>query len=203
MRKNKKPIKRALDIGSNDGDFCRLLIDLNIDAYGLDIDETAVNWANKYGLKSYYGNFPNEIPDAIPKKYDAIFMNEMIYYIKDLKKALNLVNEYLNDEGLLFIKTNHANSHLFKNFSFFERFNDSVKFIPSYNSIPNWLNRTGFSLCNIEINHPDDYWKIFTNSDKLSSGFFQTKFNDFFSKIPHFRNLIRNKSARIIVIAKK
>jgi 2-polyprenyl-3-methyl-5-hydroxy-6-metoxy-1,4-benzoquinol methylase len=138
----------ALDIGTFDGSFCHSLKLLGFSAYGLEPQIEAVNHALKYGLNVYQGAFPNDIPDELDKKknYSLISLMEVIYYFRDLRSSLKMINELLADDGFLLIKCHQGYSRYYDDNSYFSRYGDHVQGIPSLASLKYCLGKAGFEI---------------------------------------------------------
>lgn len=142
----------ALDIGTFDGLFCHVLAGIGYDAFGMEPQENAVAFARSKGAKVHAGSFPDMIPpELFAKRYSLISILETIYYFHDLKKCLNVVNELLDDDGLLLIKCHQGFSRYYddREHSFFSRYGDNVQGIPTLPSLRNILDRTGFRIVKV------------------------------------------------------
>lgn len=140
----------ALDIGTFDGSFCRILEMLGFRAFGLEPQLEAVNHARKYGINVYAGSFPDAIPDELNRnKYALISLMECIYYLADLRLSLQSINQMLIDNGCLLIKCHQGYSRYYEKNSFFSRYGDYVQGIPSLASLHHCLGKTGFKIVKI------------------------------------------------------
>lgn len=57
----------ALDVGAYIGGFVDNLKSIGFDAYGIEPQKKAVFYAQKEGLNVFFGMFPDDIPDNVPK----------------------------------------------------------------------------------------------------------------------------------------
>lgn len=138
---------KALDVGTFDGRFTYMLESIGFDAYGMEYQEKAVEFAQKNGLKVYKGTFPDDIPEnLLGQKYTLICLTELICYLNDLKKSLWKAYEMLEDNGFLLVKCHQGNSRYYTHAgnSYFKRFGDNVQGIPTVDSLLYCLKQTGF-----------------------------------------------------------
>lgn len=79
-RKKIEPKGKALDVGTFTGKFCRILASLGFEAYGLEPQEKASEFARRKGLKVFSGSFPDNVPPELQMRYTLISIMETIYY---------------------------------------------------------------------------------------------------------------------------
>ena len=89
--------RSILDFGSGKGDFSKF-----VNKYGFDSDP----------YDPFYKN-GNELTN---KKYDCITLWHSLEHIHDLPKLFNIIDNYLNESGYLFIAVPNINSYDFKIF---------------------------------------------------------------------------------------
>ena len=136
----------SLDIGTDTGIYTYIFEALGFDSYGLEIEEKAVEIAQRNDLKVFKGSFPDDVPvELLQQKYELIAMQEVIYYMSDLKKSLLKVSELLEDSGFLFIRCHQGFSKYYEEHSYFKRYGDYVQGIPTMRALLHCLEKTGFN----------------------------------------------------------
>jgi ubiquinone/menaquinone biosynthesis C-methylase UbiE len=123
-----KPIvkgKTVLDIASGSGYGTKMLAEDAEFVYGVDVNETAINYSNK---KYKSNNIKYLVGDGVSipledKSVDVVVTFETIEHIKDYKKFLVEVKRVLKDDGIAIVSTpndvefaegNHFHLHEFK-----------------------------------------------------------------------------------------
>jgi len=157
--------KKALDIGAFSGWFCYLLEKAGFEAWGIEPQHYAVEFAKRKGFRVFKGYFPNNIPEPIMiQKYTLISALECIYYFFDLKEALNKIWNMLESGGIFLLKCHQGQSTCYEDgSSLFSRFGDFVQGIPVFDSLRYCLEHSGFKVEKI-YPYPEDflrnYYKI-------------------------------------------
>lgn len=205
LKRHIKARGTALDVGAYSGGFVDNLKSIGFSAYGIEPQNNAVSYAQKEGLNVFSGMFPDDIPENIPKDgYLLISFLEAIYYSTNLKKTLEKASQMLSEDGYLLIQNICGSSSHFddKSVSYFERYNDYVQVIPTYESIQYWLIHSGFEIkymkelpilgINKHFKYEGKYLKVFHTYFGV--------FLDFFHKLL-FRNIA--SADKLIIIAKK
>jgi 2-polyprenyl-3-methyl-5-hydroxy-6-metoxy-1,4-benzoquinol methylase len=95
---------RLLDIGCSAGFFLKVARDLNWETHGLEISEdTAAIARERYGLEVTVGNLQES---TFPANYfDVVTLWDVLEHLDDPKKTLFIVNQILNDDGIVVIST--------------------------------------------------------------------------------------------------
>lgn len=89
-----RPGSKVLDLGVGDGAILKFLVDrLDIDAYGLDISQKAVDYCRSIGLKVDLADINAPIGGTIADHYDYIIMSEIIEHVPDPEALLNRLRE--------------------------------------------------------------------------------------------------------------
>jgi hypothetical protein len=208
LKKYLRPEGNALDIGTFTGDFCYTLKSFGFNAYGLEPQERASEFARENGLQVYTGSFPDNIPhDLLQMRYNLISAMETLYYFVDLRKGLNQVNAMLEDEKFLLIKCHQGKSIYYndpKN-SYFKRYGDHVQGIPTLNSLRYCLNKTGLEIMYIYGETSSNLHPV--SLDKLyKGGKLKKVFNIFQAVLTRVYNsaILETETAdRLIILAKK
>lgn len=139
--------KHIFDIGSYYGTFVKSLIDLGMDAEGIEADQNLVRLAvtDKIQHEYFDTNYQSD------KKYDLITLTQMIYYLPDSFSILKKCHEMLTDDGLIFISTINPQSSLILE-------KQTAGFVPhvnAYLSKTNFSNLKNFQLLNYTSFMPD------------------------------------------------
>ncbi len=205
LQRNIKAKGTALDVGAYIGGFVENLKSIGFTAYGIEPQNNAVSYAQKEGLNVFAGMFPNDIPDSVPKDgYVLISFLESIYYTTNLKETFKKASEMLSEDGYLLIQSICGSSFHYndKGISYFERYNDYVQVIPTYESVQYWLIHSGFEIkfmkelpilsINKHFKYEGKYLKVFY--------IYFGVFLDFFQKLL-FGNIA--SADKLIIIAKK
>lgn len=97
---------KVLDIGCGDGKISSLIREsTGMDVHGVDISETAVERANKRGIKAKpmdvdKGNLPFS-----NGSFDAVFCGDLIEHIYDTEKLLDDIRRVLKGDGYVVLST--------------------------------------------------------------------------------------------------
>ena len=89
--------KNVLEIGSSAGGILAYFLNKGHEVHAMDYDDKYLNYAYESGIKNIYRNI-----NQIDKKFDLIILAHTFEHFKDLKKNINLINNLLNDKGLIF-----------------------------------------------------------------------------------------------------
>ncbi len=86
-------VKSLLEIGSGEGHHTQFLEVVAENVVGLEVSEKAVARARKRCLRATFmqGHFP-ELPDGLGCDFDLIVASEVLYYIRDLAAAVDIMN---------------------------------------------------------------------------------------------------------------
>lgn len=98
-----QPNGKILDIGCGSGLFLKEMDELGWDSYGVEIDESAVEYARKTGLKVFCG----ELADAhYPELYfDVVAIRHVIEHVHSPKGVMNEIYRIMKNEGTLILIT--------------------------------------------------------------------------------------------------
>lgn len=195
----------ALDVGAYIGGFVDNLKSIGFCAYGIEPQNNAISYAQKEGLNVFPGMFPDDIPENIPMDgYSLISFLESIYYSTNLKKTFGKVSQMLSEDGYLLIQSICGSSSHYddKSVSYFERYNDYVQVIPTFESIQYWLIHSGFEIKYMEELPTFSINKHFKYEGKYLKVFhvYFGLFLNFFHKLL-FGNI--TSADKLIIIAKK
>ena len=98
----------VFDVGSYYGTFVKSLIDIGIDAEGIEANQNLVRLGVTDKIK--HGYF--DVNYKSDKKYDLISLTQMLYYLPDSFSILKKCYEMLTNDGLIFISTINPQSSL-------------------------------------------------------------------------------------------
>ena len=99
---NLKKSSTVVDIGSNDGIFLKPLIDLKVNAIGIEPAKNLSKLANKKGLKTINSYFNNKVTNEILNTYgsvDIVTAFNVFAHADDLKGILDNVDKVLKRNG--------------------------------------------------------------------------------------------------------
>ncbi|MEY2340568.1 class I SAM-dependent methyltransferase [Acidithiobacillus sp. IBUN Pt1247-S3] len=100
--------KRVLNIGCGNGHFLKTAIQLGWEAWGIDLDEKAVEVARRTGANVSVGGFPDT---GLPSEsFDYITLNHVIEHVHSPLDALKEVYRLLKPGGKIWIATPNINS---------------------------------------------------------------------------------------------
>jgi 2-polyprenyl-3-methyl-5-hydroxy-6-metoxy-1,4-benzoquinol methylase len=97
-------VKRVLDVGCGGGGFGRSLRSSlpDVHVYGVEPQPQAASYASEGGYDQVaVGGFPEAMTQLQPRKYDAIFFNDVLEHMPDPERALVAAHDYLEHGGTL------------------------------------------------------------------------------------------------------
>lgn len=92
---------QLLDIGAANGFFVEIASNHGFQAEGIEVSESAVDWATRLGRKVKLGNIENL--EFIQSKYHVITMFDVLEHTLNPKKALKNVFDLLRDDGVVVV----------------------------------------------------------------------------------------------------
>lgn len=112
----KRKIKTILNAGCGSGEFSFILASEGYDVVGIDLDKDYIDLANKNIKKLKIRNCSfvvSGIEDyKVSKKFDAVIATDVLEHIKDDKKAIRKLVEFIKPKGVVVI-TVPAGQYLF------------------------------------------------------------------------------------------
>jgi len=111
LGKNIKRKLRLLDVGCNIGGFVEVAEKYGIDAKGIDVNKSAIEFGRKKGL-----DLECKTIHDVKEKFDIIIMNDLIEHVPEPIKEIKKAKELLSADGFLFISTPNTESLAFKIF---------------------------------------------------------------------------------------
>lgn len=100
------PFQSAFDIGAGYGHFVSGLIELGVDANGIEAKKDT--FEKKVTEKIQFGYFDENF--HLKRKFDLISFNQCLYYFDDVFSILKKSREMLSNNGMLFISTVNTES---------------------------------------------------------------------------------------------
>jgi SAM-dependent methyltransferase len=87
-------LRSLLEIGSGEGHHTQFLEAVADEVVGLEVSEKAIARARKRCLHAKFvrGHFP-DLPDEIRHRFDLVVASEVLYYIRDLDAAVDMMNQ--------------------------------------------------------------------------------------------------------------
>lgn len=166
--KNMKGKIKVLDFGCGDGSTIfglnRLLGNINIQFYGLDVSKEAVTrntkMANMQGINNCNFICNDAESTKLKEKFDIIISSEVIEHVPNPGKYIKKANSLLKEGGILIISTPNGGNYLKKAYSlmpsfiknvFIHRqketphFNEHIS-VQSYSQLKNTLKEHGFNI---------------------------------------------------------
>lgn len=112
-----KPFRgqKILDAGCGDGRFCYELRNENVDIYGIDFSERAINFAKAFNSRGKF--FVKDLKNLdLPYKFDSVILIETLEHFipSDADKILKNLSEVLKDNGKLIVTVPSKNLQLIK-----------------------------------------------------------------------------------------
>src|SRR5262249_39452317 len=101
--------RRLLDVGASYGHFLAAAQSVT-DAYGLELNASAVKWSvDRFAVRNEVASL-FEIPQTLPAAFDAVTAWDVIEHIENPRTAIALLRERLRPGGWLFVSTPDAGS---------------------------------------------------------------------------------------------
>lgn len=105
--------KNILDVGAGVGLMVKAATELGLNATGVEPSKWLVSQAKKlFNINLIEGIVPNE--ELAGKKFDIVFAVDVIEHLSEPIEFLNILKNYLNDDGIIFIATPDSKSFLAK-----------------------------------------------------------------------------------------
>lgn len=97
---------RVLEVGCAEGGLMEVLLELGMDAHGVEISSERVQIAKEKNpnLNILVGDITDpQLAEKLDGKFDVIIMREVIEHVRDKHAAFNNLEKLLNDRGFLFM----------------------------------------------------------------------------------------------------
>ncbi len=97
--------KSFVDIGCNAGFAVEAARTLGLDAYGIDLDHTAIDYAREYFPQATFDAMSIQELAATDKTFDIIYCSEVIEHLPELGSFVDALFNILRKDGVLFLTT--------------------------------------------------------------------------------------------------
>ena len=142
---------KILDVGCGKGFFAKSCLDAGLQIEGIDLSDTAVDFANnKLSVKATCGKI-EDLSDSIGP-YDAVTFWATIEHLRDPLATLLAIKKVLKPNGILIMDTGIGNDWLDKLLPGFTQWYDPPQhlFVFSENAIISLLEKAGFTVKSID-----------------------------------------------------
>lgn len=102
------PGKKFLDVGCNYGFTVEAARDLDLDAFGIDIDATAVHASKEMFGHGYYEAVAVQDYAASGRRADIVYTSEVVEHVHDPDSFIGAIAKILTPGGILFLTTPDA-----------------------------------------------------------------------------------------------
>ena len=149
-RREEKRSLKILDCGCGDGYYTNILSTIdNLNIIAIDSNPIRVKRAQKKCQNvSFYCMAISELTEKINKKFDLIWFSQVIEHIEDDEGVLKLLNNLLDDDGILIIGTPNEGSILYslkQKITNYRNNSDHVHFY-TLNEITQKLKKCGYKI---------------------------------------------------------
>lgn len=110
-----------LDIGAGKGEFLRAAEAASFEAAGIEPSANFCAFGRDTYNVSLFNGMLGSVSEIEGKKYNVITMHHVLEHVEEPILLVNLIKEYLEDNGLLFIEVPNCNSYLNQLADFFFR----------------------------------------------------------------------------------
>jgi SAM-dependent methyltransferase len=97
--------KSFVDIGCNAGFAVEAARTLGLDAYGIDLDQTAIDYAKEYFPQAKFDAMSIQELAKTAKTFDIIYCSEVIEHLPELGSFVDALFKLLKPDGVLFLTT--------------------------------------------------------------------------------------------------
>src|SRR5271165_4649208 len=97
-------LKRALDIGSNDGTQLKHFQRLGYEVLGVESSETTCALANQAGVPTVQGFFNRDLAQSLDRRFDVINAAGVFFHLEELHSATDGIRDCLNDDGVFVVQ---------------------------------------------------------------------------------------------------
>ncbi|GAB6183708.1 methyltransferase domain-containing protein [Thermodesulfovibrio hydrogeniphilus] len=136
--------KKIIEIGCGKGEYLSLMVQLGVDAYGLEASEESVSACKKQGLKVIRGFIESENYQIENAPFDAFFMMSFLEHIPYPNKVLRGIFNNLKEDAVGIVEVPNFNMILRKNL-FSEFISDHLMYFTKDTLIIS-LNLNGFEV---------------------------------------------------------
>jgi SAM-dependent methyltransferase len=134
----------VLEIGCNVGGVLSAFKSADCSVYGVDLEQGAVDFAIFKGIPVAYGSAKDV--DA-SNKFDIIILSHVVEHFLDIRSELSVINNFLKDDGVLYIEVPGIYSSLGNvQFDFLDFIEFDHLYYFSLNTLSNAMRLNGFSM---------------------------------------------------------
>jgi len=208
----RRPSVRVLDVGCWAGGFIKGLPS-SWKKHGVEINAGAAARAQRVGIDVWVGEI-QKYPGIGDRKFDAIFMLDILEHISSPLSVLKKMNSLLDDSGFLFVLTGNAACTAARIFGarwYYMNYPEHVV-CPSAEGLAELFNRSGFALERIKpVRHYTSGWgevggKIkgrLLGGDRLDEKLALSRPQSFFDSVGLNLSRLLKGSDHIMAIARK
>lgn len=110
--------KKALEIGFGHGVLLKKFSDLGFEVYGVDVSESAYDYAISIGLNKDNLYISDFLKTEFKDNFDLIIMNQVLEEFNEPFLVFKRLNNLLKSGGILIIRTKNSIFHVFASFLF-------------------------------------------------------------------------------------
>ena len=104
-----------LDIGCFKGDFLHLAMESGLDAYGIELQQEAVDLANRsLPNRVFRGNLVRDHVELPIEKFDIVTVLALVEHLVDPRSLLERATAYLKPDGIIVVQTPNSDSMIAK-----------------------------------------------------------------------------------------
>ena len=107
--------KRFLDVGCNHGFAVAAADELGLEAFGIDVDPSAIEYAQENFGKDKFKTISVEDYAKDGKKADIIYTSEVIEHLHDPESFVKALKEILSPDGIIYLTTPDGNHFMIPN----------------------------------------------------------------------------------------
>ena len=148
--------KKVIEIGCGRGGFLSVINDFDVDAYGIEYADDAVEFCQKNGLKVSKGFIENSTDNIIGAPFDFLMILNFLEHLPDPNSTLRGIHNNLSTNGIVHIEV--PNFDMIVNENLFSEFIPDHIFYFTKESLTLLLNRNGFEV--IEFSEERDKYVL-------------------------------------------
>ena len=156
--------KKVIEVGCGDGNYVSTLIDLGVNAFGIEPSSKFRNIASAQGLNIFEGYVSSK--SLIPEEpYDAFVTRQVLEHIDDIHEFLQGIRLSLGQNAVGLIEVPSLEQSI-ENGRFYDFFSDHVNYF-SVRTLRYALERNGFLVLDIQRGMNGEYLEAFVEIDSL------------------------------------
>ena len=139
-----QPIKRVLDIGSNDGTQLKCYQALGYDVLGVESSKRIAQIANEQNIPTEHAFFNLETAKSIGSKFDVINASGVFFHLEELHSVTQGIQFLLKEDGVFVVQFLYMKS-IMENTAFDQIYHEHLLYY-TLKTIDRLLNRHGLAL---------------------------------------------------------